>query len=105
MSDTPRDHLAQVMRDANTPDAWTSPQIVPLDHFAAVASHWFATWLRSDEALSLIRTAVFDPGAVLPRNNTVEDDGYRDYEPVWSWSARAVQARLAGAITREGNDG
>ncbi len=29
--------VAQSMRDANTRDAWTHPQIVPMDHFARVA--------------------------------------------------------------------
>lgn len=43
--------LAQAMRDANSPAAWASPQIVPFDHFARVALDWIEARRPSDETL------------------------------------------------------
>jgi hypothetical protein len=49
--------LAQVMRDANTPEAWTQgSQIVPFDHFAAIAYDWVAARVRAQIADEIAAT-------------------------------------------------
>jgi hypothetical protein len=52
------------------------------------------------EALRLIRRGIYDPGATLPRD--FHQGPERDeYEPIWSWGARAAleNLRAAGLLT------
>jgi hypothetical protein len=56
------------------------------------------TWLRTDETFGLIRRASGDPGAFVARGREVDEDGYTEYEQLYIWQARAIQAALIATV-------